>query len=1485
MNKTLKMVNIVPLKSTIESLMVTESESFAVSAICKEFMGKINEGVAETVLCESFIVELSKVADSAASKNAVATITESMKINESNIRLANYVEALKNGPCMFVAPMIESAVVDYITNKNSETRDSVRVAVSLFENESNVVKILETLNYETYQEKSGIKLNSVVLECAEPVKEKVYTREEVEAIIESKMAELPVAEPTKKSYRDIHTNVGLSSVITKILSESSNEKLKVFCGQYISALNEGKSEESLCESFISGASNWNYLNAVDTELSALSDRVNKYKQEINIKKIMETMLQTSSYYIVPLIEECVVEYVDNKNMQTRGAMLQRLYSFEYDPFVRDIITLVTRDMSIDNTVTLGESLAESFTETEYIYSPIQYIKENECVFNVKGSYFVRKGNSISKLSKKAVSELSESFKSLCNIVNSGNVTFSNIDESVTVYDGYNMAVISESEIFVNGNKVTVADLDSLYESAVAMNSDEKNFYGLAKIMNENFNEIAYVDFVKRVSSKDGSGKAVDVFKIKNNIFVNTVNENLGISTFYRNVNPIQCRNYINEHMEINVAPLFEDVLPEQERVEKEIADKKKEYESYIESLEEKKQMLKSMENEADSEDIEDAIAMIDKEIEDTKADYEKYQKDSDKFLNGDEDDKEDSLADEVPSDDTDDDSVEDREPNETPAEMEIPIEQGEPSVASDEFVSDADFDDVADFDSDFDAPAVDDKGDTSFDVVKVSYNRNIKTGEYTGKGEVLVVIPSVDANGDVHNETRKVAFYLDSTSGENKVVINNDYMPLDMYLAIQSAIEECPETDKISMSTSTNDVDAPMNVPSEVPTESPENDNDVDFDVDSEDDQDTEDLNVDDLNNETPTSEVGTTDKVDVETPAETQEKSTKSKFPITLGVYPEEISPIEMSDFENALDSMGIKHSASESGDGEVIFEINSRGDVHNLKKYFKVWRQYDDKKFNQFFPELESCTRRVNEGVEINTVRAITECKNPFCVILPATDTYCKIFGINANGAHHLSLIAESNDEAYKMYEKLYEHARRNDYDVEQDVIDFLDAHADMYGDRAYESLTYELCVPYNGFLSQKLESKGFNVNESKSIMSVRIFKDDVVKAKKILESFYTDNTPVTVSDFFQYASSLNEAVTITIRDDKSGKTVEINTDDALDGNVGNNENQQADFSSSFDNVTFKAEDSLAFGDTEDDADDDKKDNDDKGEDKDEKLNDSEEQNPEESNDDNNDTDSESEETEESDESTDEKPKKKFKFKAKKKNESVEYNTSIVLNENVQASVLDYVKVKNMGDRKGQIISQMNNDNIIVHIDGHTILCSPKDIELVNGKRDTLPPHMKFDPLTLKGIYESYVDCGLFINNMRITPADCQVKLCEFFSTPEDKEVELVIEGTKTPALRKYIQLTENVNDVIDIANYVPGKINTLSGKINALIHIGDYTTYKNVNESFVSVRTLQFNQNNETKMVVESGINVSLDTNDDVYIPEFVEYINNAVDTILS
>ena len=934
------MVNIVPLRATIEKLTLSESESIAIQNLCNEYTKKLDEGMNEVQICEQFVTELAKIAESESAKATLNELNEAVKANETNIKLANSVYQLSNSSCMFVAPMIESAVVNYIIDKNSTTRDDVRVNVSLFESEKIVQDILEALRYEQYEEKNGKTLvNAELKESYKTPEEKTYTQEEVDQILSNKMNEMANQTPAEKHNKSsLGGHIGLSGAINAILlKENKNEKLKVFCEQYIAALNEGKAEELLYESFISGISNWNYLSAVDTELSALKDRVSKYKQDIDLKKILEMMSQTGSYYIVPLIEDVVADYALNKNMATRAILLQRLEAFEYDPFVRDMEALITRDLSIENTVYLGESveILNNQVKTEQVFSPVKYIKENECVFNVKGSYYARKGNNIAKLTKNEVAELSESFKSLCNLVNADNVKFNKDLNTISVYDGRNVATITESEITVNGKEVTTDELKSLMETAVAMRSDDAKFYTMTAALNEHYNDIAYIDFVKRIEAKDNSGKSCDVFKLKESIFVNTTDSNLGRSTFYRNVNPIQCRKYINEHMEINCGPLFEDELPDQDKIGKGIEEKKKEYQDYIDSLEEKKATLMAMKDEgADTEEIDKAIEMIDKELDDTKSDFLKYQKDADKYLNGDEDDADDSLKNEVPdTEDNDDDQKSDNDDHyedndkkdgedaeaskdldpekETPAEMEEPIQgdDAEGNATDDaEYEFPAEFADVVDYDADFDVPtavAIEADGsktvsDGKFQIVKVSYNKNVKTGTSNGKGEVILVIPSVDANGDVHDDMRKVSFYLDA---DKTPVINNEYMPLDMYTEIVDAIIADPQT-------ATIEPDGAVADEPKIEAE-PEKVEDIAAVVETPEVKDDE--KADEPEKVDAESDVEA--KADVrETPAETQAADDEEpKYPITVGLYPEEIAPIEMGDFEKELDDkMKIEHTNS---------------------------------------------------------------------------------------------------------------------------------------------------------------------------------------------------------------------------------------------------------------------------------------------------------------------------------------------------------------------------------------------------------------------------------------------------------------------------------------------------------------------------------------------------------------------------------------------
>ena len=1502
-NKTMAMLNIVNLNGVIDQLMLTESKSIAISSLCNDYLAKLNEGKHAEELCESFIVELSKVATSDEAKKVLESLDESVKENTNNISLAKNVYSLSNGSLMYAAPIIESTVVKYMLDKNAENRKEAQISLSLFESNKNVKSILDIMNEESYQEKYGKSLvNASLKEEYNESAPKTYTEEEVNAIIENRVAEAKKeasAPKAKKTLESIENRINLHGVITNILRDNShNEKLRIFCEKYIKAMNEGKSDEVLYESFISGISNWNYLSAVDTEMTALKSRISQYKQEIDLKKILEMMKQTGSYYIVPLIEDVVVDFVENKNMATKALMLQRLESFEYDPFVRDIMNVALRDQSIGDNVYLGESveMCNDFVKAEKIFSPVYYIKEGETVFNVKGTYYKRIGDSISKLSRNDVSNLNESFKNLCALVNSSNVIISEELNNITVYGGSSdKAVISESEIRINGNKVKTDSIDNLARTARMMNEKEgMAFYAAVKVLNENFDNIAKIDFVKRVSAKDNSGLCVDVFKINENICVNTINAALGKSTFYKNVNPIQCRNYINEHMGINVAPLFEDVLPDQENTKKKIDDKKKDYEDYIESLEAKKETLMKMKEESsDTDDIDKAIKMINKEIEDTKDDYKKYQKDVEDFLHGKEDDKEedDELKDQKPEDKDSEKDAEDKdqeekdkeqteeEPKESPEDMEQPITE------PDEYA------DVPEFDPDFDmaiatmevpsepdeegAPSVSQVASEDVDgykVVRVSYNKNVKTGKTSNKGEVIVIIPSVDANGDVHDDMRKITFTLDSNYTP---IVNNEYMPLAMYKAIVSAIEAAPETEGVSVDEDPeggNDNGGVFQVPTEEPAVSAEEVVDTVVPVEGE---SSEPANV----YEVPSADDAPVKPAKKETPAETQEEGKKSKYPISMGFYPEDISPMEMPDFESHLDKMHIEHSANEDGDGGICIKVGNKAQKEAFKKFVKEWFEYDDKKMKSFIPEL--CEDEVSEcgvvkeGVKISGVRSFNESKKDlFRVIIPCNETYSNLLGIKfAKEDSAVTVIAENEQEAQKFYTKLYEHSLTNE--VEQDVQDILEHYAPKYKKNAEKAVKYKLTVPYNGFLESKLSARGYDVKRLNENMSVEVLRPDYEKTKKLLESVYGEETPEPAKKFIDF---VNESLIITIKDESTGKSVEINADTVTSPKKSKSTEESADFESSFkDTTTFDPEKSMMFHDDEESSD----------EERDEKKEESkDEESKKVSKKDNPDEKEEVEETEdnETEESGEEdKPKKKtFKFKAKK-SEKKEANESLKESAGVaQTTVLDFVEIPD--GRKGQVISKLADGTLIVNVQGHTLPFQVRELKALRKRPDTLDFPVKFDPNTLKGTFESYVSCGMFLNNVQVTPNDCKVKLLEYVTANENDEISIIIEGEATKAAKKYIRITENLNDVLDLANYAEGKmILNVEGVLtesDVLINIKDYMKYKNVNEETCPVKTLVFDDNGETHLRYVNGTQLRLNESSDVYVPEYINDLNRAM-----
>ena len=194
------------------------------------------------------------------------------------------------------------------------------------------------------------------------------------------------------------------------------------------------------------------------------------------------------------------------------------------------------------------------------------------------------------------------------------------------------------------------------------------------------------------------------------------------------------------------------------------------------------------------------------------------------------------------------------------------------------------------------------------------------------------------------------------------------------------------------------------------------------------------------------------------------------------------------------------------------------------------------------------------------------------------------------------------------------------------------------------------------------------------------------------------------------------------------------------------------------------------------------------------------------------------------------------------------------------------------------------MADGSLIVNVDGHTIPYERRQLKMTKERPDTLDYPMEEWAARLKGLTESYVNCGMFVNNMRVTPNDCKVRLIEYMSAKDGDEIQIVIEGEATKADRKYIRITESVADVLDLANYADGKMSLMvEGRLvesDVLVNVKDYMKYKNVNENVFPVRTLVFDDNGETHLRYVNGANLRLNESGDIYVPDYEASLKRSV-----
>ena len=124
--KSLDMLNTIGLRESIETLMKKESKYIPVANVCKTYLKKLDEGTHEEEIANDFVNDLSKVAVHESAKDALFVVSKKLDENKRDIDIINNLHTMSKGQYSYIVPMIESSLVNYMTDKNGDTRTAAR---------------------------------------------------------------------------------------------------------------------------------------------------------------------------------------------------------------------------------------------------------------------------------------------------------------------------------------------------------------------------------------------------------------------------------------------------------------------------------------------------------------------------------------------------------------------------------------------------------------------------------------------------------------------------------------------------------------------------------------------------------------------------------------------------------------------------------------------------------------------------------------------------------------------------------------------------------------------------------------------------------------------------------------------------------------------------------------------------------------------------------------------------------------------------------------------------------------------------------------------------------------------------------------------------------------------------------------------------------------------------------------------------------------
>jgi len=421
---------------------------------------------------------------------------------------------------------------------------------------------------------------------------------------EQSLSSMGIAETFKTlSDADIAKHPAFSYAFGKIVAESAN-----------------KPEWKVIESVIAVLTPFNWEPLVNEKLKVLVENADKFREDIQIHKIVEGMKSSNSRYLYTGIVAPLESYLKNRTSADRVSLMEAASKFLFDTNMKALYNFLGESQRSFHIAATDNSCS-----INNIYSPVSIAESCE-YFVAEGKVYKKEGKTISVANEKEFNSLPSSFKAVADILSWPNITIS--EGAIKIWAGDKKIEIVEENfnpvISINGAKVSKENVHRSFLNSGVFKMNENSVISAITILAENWSSIFEMDFAKSITSKSDANKKMTVFFVGENIFINKVNTLLKEDVFYTNCNATQTKNLVMEHMKFDISSSFSNLLNEEEKQLSEAKALKNEYLQAITMLNDRKSRLESTPAKIrETAEVKELILALDEEISHLKEEYSK----------------------------------------------------------------------------------------------------------------------------------------------------------------------------------------------------------------------------------------------------------------------------------------------------------------------------------------------------------------------------------------------------------------------------------------------------------------------------------------------------------------------------------------------------------------------------------------------------------------------------------------------------------------------------------------------------------------------------------------------------------------------------------------------------------------------------------------------------------------------------------------------